>query len=377
MSATKLHCCIGAFAVVFLSCATARADDSWEGKNVMPKKSTIWLTEKDRQGKVIRVGKLLSAVVEVMKEKDGLLRVRSKGIEGWFAKEDAVLLDDAAAYFTERIRVEPKNAWPYDMRGIARQRLGDLDNAIEDFSESIRLDPKEASAYSRRASVWFDKKDYDNAIKDYDEAIRLDPKKLTYFGNRGRSWFEKKQYERAIRDYGEVIRLNPKLAKAFVDRGDAWLELKELDKALQDYDAAIGLDPKDAECLVQRARVWYKKKHYDKARRDCDAAIRLNAKSVDMLQYTARVLASCPQAEFRDGKRAVELATDACRLTHWKDALTLDALAAAYAEAGDFGQAVKWQTKALDDKDYVDNYGEGGRYKLTLYMDGKPYRDAD
>jgi len=106
----------------------------------------------------------------------------------------------------------------------------------------------------------------------------------------------------------------------------------------------------------------------------------------------ASLYASCPDARFRDGKRAVELATKACEAHGWKVAGTLDILAAAHAESGDFDSAIKWEKKACelasvtwpkDDDDLytAKQWAEGlahvlaiYRSHLALYKAHKPYR---
>ena len=75
----------------------------------------------------------------------------------------------------------------------------------------------------------------------------------------------------------------------------------------------------------------------------------------------------------RDGTRAIESASRACELSGWKDANDIDTLAAAYAEAGDFDAAVKWQTKA--NALYADAGDKAtGQERLKLYRENKPYR---
>ena len=64
------------------------------------------------------------------------------------------------------------------------------------------------------------------------------------------------------------------------------------------------------------------------------------------------------------------------RLTDRKKADYLDTLAAAYAEAGDFGAAVTWEEKAqsLLANDDVRNRKDF-EARLTLYQAKKPYRE--
>ena len=86
-------------------------------------------------------------------------------------------------------------------------------------------------------------------------------------------------------------------------------------------------------------------------------------------------LATCPAATIRDSARAIPHATEACELTNWADSDCLDVLAAAYAEAGDFGAACEWQRMALlvDSPQHYDR--AAGQSRLYLYEQGLPFRE--
>jgi tetratricopeptide (TPR) repeat protein len=89
----------------------------------------------------------------------------------------------------------------------------------------------------------------------------------------------------------------------------------------------------------------------------------------------AWLLATNPEATVRDGKSAVTYARKAAELTNWQDGAVLDTLAAAYAEAGNFAEAVKWETKALTFPEFAREEGDGARQRLKLYTERKPYRE--
>src|SRR5207253_1344886 len=84
--------------------------------------------------------------------------------------------------------------------------------------------------------------------------------------------------------------------------------------------------------------------------------------------------ATCRDEQFRDGKSALEFAKKAVELDGGKTADAPAALAAAYAELGDFEQAVHWQTKALELIKQEKNKSQAND-RLQLYRSGKPYRE--
>ena len=89
----------------------------------------------------------------------------------------------------------------------------------------------------------------------------------------------------------------------------------------------------------------------------------------------ARFLATSTTDQLRDGKLAVELATKACELTQYKNPEVLDALAAAYAETGDFALASKWAQKAMDEAT-DDRVRNEIKKHLESFESHKPLRDT-
>lgn len=145
--------------------------------------------------------------------------------------------------------------------------------------------------------------------------------------------------------------------------------------AAEDKELFDTVRVKAAVAFLLRSDLWYQKKDYERAIKDFDEALRLNPKLLKALNNKAWVLASCPDKRYRDGKKAVELATKACELTEWKDPMFLDTLAIAYAETGDFDKAVEYVEKALLNKEYEKEYGDDARGHLKLFKDKKPFRE--
>ena len=105
-------------------------------------------------------------------------------------------------------------------------------------------------------------------------------------------------------------------------------------------------------------------------------AVRLQPKQIAFANNLAWVLATCPDAAVRDGAEAVQLAQRAVQLSGGQEPAILGTLAAAYAEAGRFPEAVQTARNALDlaTQQNQQALADALRAKIALYEAGRPYR---
>ena len=172
----------------------------------------------------------------------------------------------------------------------------------------------------------------------------------------------------------DVIRLDSNDATAYHNRGIAWVGKGDFDKAITDFTKAIRLDPNYSTAYFNRDNVWANRGGLDKDITDFTEAIRLTPNYTVAYNNLAWLIATCPHSEFRNGPKAVEYANKACELTGWRDARAVSTLAAAYAEVGDFQNALEQQEKAIALLT-KDSDQQVMRERLEFYKAGKPYRD--
>ena len=353
------------------SAARAAEEESWVGKHVLGKRPDLALKVGEQFGAKVAD---LPQPMRVEREEGKWLWIDFAGKAGWLKKDDVVPVEQAVDYFSEVIQREPRSAWAYNLRGLVRERQGELQAAIRDFTEALRFDPQLAVAYNNRGIALDRNGEPKRAIEDYREALKLDPNYAAAYNNRGLAWSSLGDDKQAIADFDQAIRLDPKFASARNNRGVAWDKTGDLARAEQDFAAAIGMDPAFAEAYGNRGNISRRQGKYEQALKDFDKAIRLDPANAAAYNNRAWLLATCPDEDHRDGKAAVEAATKACELADWKSPDWLDTLAAAYAASGDFESAIKRQTQAIELAPEPQRADMQSR--LELYRAGKPYREA-
>jgi len=224
-------------------------------------------------------------------------------------------------------------------------------------------------------------------LGDYKEAVALltraiaeehDAVKLALAHRfRGLAYKHLGRRDDALRDFLEVIRLQPQLDLGYYNAGVIYNLQNRYKEAIDMMTRAINLRKDDrglARRRSERGNAYFHLGDFRRAQADFVAALRVDRRDPDVLNNVAWFRATCPEANFRNGKEAVELATLACTLDDWKDADEIDTLAAAYAEMGNFSEAQRYQQKAMDLLSENEALRPKFRARLEQYRAKQPVR---
>ncbi len=229
---------------------------------------------------------------------------------------------------------------------------------------------------------------YRDEIAALSSKLEIQPWNYAALFNRGLAHENVGEYDRAIADYTRA--LDPQAdtsnvghskeecrAHAYHYRGRAydWYK-KDFAKAVADYTEALRLDPSTENVHYRRGRALRAQQKFADAQRDFAEALQRDADDSNLLTSWAWQLATCPDAKYRDGARALEFAIKANEKSKLTIAQRVDVLAACYAENGKFDEAIATQEKAiglLKAKDAILKTRMEER--LSLYQAKRPFRE--
>jgi tetratricopeptide (TPR) repeat protein len=146
-------------------------------------------------------------------------------------------------------------------------------------------------------------------------------------------------------------------------------------KEIEDWERGLALDPTDARAFCFLGFAYGKTERFEKAIECYNKALHVEPKQSHALNQLAWLLATCPVESVRNGREAVKLATTACEQTNWQSSQLIDTLAAAFAEIGDFENALKHQRRAVSMGDLDENILKQMNEHLSSYEKQRPLRE--
>jgi tetratricopeptide (TPR) repeat protein len=250
-------------------------------------------------------------------------------------------LDEAMAPFQRMLQINPDNADAHVSLGNILTQKGEVDEAITHFQKALQIRPNYALAHNNLGNILMQKGEVDEAIAHFQKAVQIRPNYAQAHNNLALALLQKGRAAQAIAQYQNALRINPDNAEAHYNLATALLQKGNVTEAIAHFQQAAQIEPADP---------WAKNK-------------------------LAWLLATCPQASLRNGNKAVELATQADELAGEDNPDILHTLAAAFAEAGRFAEAVETAQRALRLAESQSNTGLAGQLQseLKLYQAGKPF----
>ena len=181
------------------------------------------------------------------------------------------------------------------------------------------------------------------ARSDIDAAIRTDPTLWVAIFWRARLSSDERKWDQVIRDCNEVLRQDSSFVEAAVLRAKAEIALGRDAASLRDLNDSLRFQPTLLEtyALALNRRAWLR--------------------------------ATCPDASIRNGRAAVDDAKKACNITKRKEANMIDTLATAYAEAGDFDSAIRYEEQAMTAPD-ANEISRSMQEHMALFKQHRPVR---
>jgi tetratricopeptide (TPR) repeat protein len=284
---------------------------------------------------------------------------------------------DMRTLFNHAVAVTRDNPVAVERLGGTLLEAGEVGPAIERFSEAVRLAPNYFEAHNNLGSALGMTGRNEEAVVHFRAALR-GMKTADIHHNLAYTLAKLGRTEEAIAEYQAALQLDPGrrltlvlLAQALVSRG-------RLSEAEVNLRQAVALDPADPESRRLLAATLVRQERVEDAVREYEEILRRNPDDLDALNNVAWIRATHADPGHRDGAQAVRLAERARDKSPEPEAVLFSTLAAAYAEAGRFPEAVSACERAIELAKRAGDLQQAGAWarQLARYRMNKPFHFA-
>jgi tetratricopeptide (TPR) repeat protein len=308
------------------------------------------------------------------------LRLKPDYANAHFNLADALnrkgLTAEAIPEFQKTIELEPEYAAAYDNLGTIALNAGKTDEAIAWFEKAVKAQPYHTSALNNLGDLLLREGRVKEAIAKYQQALEFMPNEPVLCNNLASVYLQLGQLELAMPLLQKAVALNPDYVSALYNLAGVLTRQGRIDEAIAHYQRVVELQPDFAEAHGSLGILYFRTAQPAAAITELQKALELDPQSMDAHNNLAWLLATCPDPSTRNGPRAVELASEAVRLSQGTNSAAFSTLAAAYAEAGKFPDAVSAAQRAIALASEQPNSPvlQALRQQLALYQAGSPLR---
>ena len=287
------------------------------------------------------------------------------------SKTNAAILEFDAA-----VKAEPANAEAIRMWAMTLNRFDRASDALENARRAVELSPTEPRSHLQLGAVLARQGQMGQAIAEGKRAVELGPEYALAYQSLTTWLFESGRKEAAIGAARAGLAVSPFDPNLHYALGLSLETKGDLAEATQQLRYAVLLGSLWPDAHWGMGMILLQTGEATNGLRELEEAVRLAPDAPVLLNEVAWVLATFPNASVRNGREAVRLAGHACALVGDNNPKLLGTLAAAYAEAGRFPDAINAAQHALflarsSGDAYLTTLNQE---MLQLFESNRPYR---
>ena len=286
---------------------------------------------------------------------------------------------EAIEHYQKALEIDPDCAEADNNLATVFLNQERLDEALGYYRQALATDPNFAEAHNNLGILLTEQGQITEAIEHYQKAIELNPNRAEFYNNLGNLLATQGRTAEAIGKFQKALEVEPDYAKVHYNLANIFAAQGRVDEAIEHYQRALEQMPSSTHAHYQLGLLLESRGRFAAAIAQFGKILELEPRHVAAQNNLAWLLATCPDATLRNGNKAVELAQRAERLSGGRSPEILDTLAAAYAEAGQFDQAVETAKRALNLSGVQNNrpLAEAIQSRRKLYQTGFPFRDTN
>ena len=183
------------------------------------------------------------------------------------------------------------------------------------------------------------------ALDELEAAVRLDPKRPRAHYTIGTLLERVGRDQEAIDHYTAALTHAPNSGEAHLRLADALRRTGRLEASLAHYQRVLALEPDREAARFGEALALVRLRRHREARARLRVAMDRHPEQMAFANALARLLATSPDDQVRDGRRALALAE--ALVTEQQTTAVAETMAMALAELGQFTGAAEWQSMAM------------------------------
>jgi len=296
----------------------------------------------------------------------------------WCASHQTDYWRNSESLWLQTLAVTENNDLAHNNLGSVYSKSGRVDDAIREYQAALKITPESPLARNNLGSAFLEQGKVAESIQEFRRVLSRDPQSVTGHFNLASALLRSGRATEAIGEYEKALAIQPDFAQGHLALGHALMRAERAADAIAQFKISVQLQPGYAHARNSLATAFAAKQQWGKAIRCWRETLEIDPNNVAAQSGLAWTLATAPDSTLRNGAEALAISQHLSQTSGGLNPVLLRVLAAAYAEAGQFPEAIETTERGIALATLHDHAELAALLQgdLKLLQSAQPLRDA-